>query len=348
MLRVDNYHHLAMVPFMNLLMKHDDHHMGQARLDVDDGADVCQTCGKNQGGNCPSCSIPCEKSGGDHQHQQQDTTGLLDDLEALEEAGVNFYNQHSPNEQDIYYRVVLTRSVKKSEMIVYDYGPHSSAEMLTRYGFCYVDNDLEHEKFSVSKDMIFAACIDTVRDIMHGKQPMTSVAMKRASDHVRERFRFYCDKIQYLSLAFTNSHSIIASIFGSNNYALPDIHDRYTAVNGRYPDDLLVLLHIVFANDALFDSYQENVFVAVGDMRKYLALIHEHEEGSLAANGKRVRPDPQVEHMQRLVYTACYRLSLRRRGCYEDPEVYLWIPPEIDAYRRDHEVCFMMDFIVSI
>lgn len=341
MLRVDDYHHLAMVPFMNLLMKHDDdHHKGQARLDVSDGAGVCQSCGKNQIGNCPSCSVPYVKSGGDQQQLH------LDDLEALEEAGVNFYNQHTSKDQDIYYRVVLTRGVKKGDMIRYDYGPYSSAEMLTRFGFCYTDNDLEHEKFSVSREMIFAVCVDTVRDVMRGKQRMTTVATKRASDHVRERFRFYCSKIQYLSLAFTSNYSILASIFGTNSYILPAIHDRYTAINGCYPDDLLVLLHIVFANDALFNSYQANIFVAVGDMRKYLGLIHGQEEGHHAINGKRVRPDPQVEHLQRLVFTACHRLSSRRRACYDEPGAYLPIPPEMDAYRRDHEVCFMVDFII--
>ncbi|KAI7886088.1 SET domain-containing protein [Lichtheimia hyalospora FSU 10163] len=329
MLQVDHYHRYAMVPFMNLLMKHDDTHKGQARLDVD-GVAVCQDCGKVKVGKCSSCTIPLAT----WVYPYQRSIKPLDDLEALEEAGVNFYNQHPPDDQGVY-RVVLTDNVKKGDMIGYDYGPQSSADMLDRYGFCYKNNSIDNETFTVSRDLIQAVCVDVVRNVMFGKQRMTSDATKRATEHVYGRFRFYCDNYRYLLLAFTN-HNVLASIFGKSS-KLRTIHEEYTAINGRYQDDLLALFHIVFANDALFKRYESNVFVAVGDMRRYLSLIY-IQEHNYATSKKRVHRDPQLEQLQYLVYNACHLLSYYRRACYEEKDAQLWIHPDDDEYCRDQEI----------
>lgn len=295
-----------------------------------------------------SCSYAVKKE--DHQQdpcpsvvkkeEHEENVGLLDDLEALEETGVNFYDQHSSDEQNDFYEVVLTRSVKQGEMIRYDYRPpQSSSSMLVRHGFCYPDTGVEYESFSVTRDMIFATCVNVVQYVMHGKQPMTLDVAKRASDHVQERFQFYCDYYRYLSFAFTRDYNIIVGIFNTSLiHRFEKIHDRYWAYNGRYENDLLLLLHIVFANDALFSSYQANTFAATRDLRKNLALINDQASYCDGFSRKRVRRDPQVEQLQRLVYTACRDLSYSRRACYEKEDNHSWTPPEVDEYQRQYEV----------
>ncbi|KAI9315255.1 hypothetical protein BX666DRAFT_376547 [Dichotomocladium elegans] len=315
---VDRFHKDALIPFADMFNHRGGGRDESVRIMID--YDVCRACGR-------PC---CDKHHGEENDKVEKKDGngcgighgALEDLEALEDAGVNFWVTAAPGEvtaravNDDTCDVILDRDVVPGQELLAAYGSLSNFALLNKFGFCYDGN--KNDYISVNNETVFSVCVEIIRDEVHGKRKLTDDATFKANERVQDRFDFYLSSIQHVLFPHTVN--------------LP--HAYYTDVHGRYDKPLLTLLWIVFVNDHLFTTQLKS------DTSKAIECLDQLDNftNQERAGEKRARNTVNaLQKTEKLVYMACRMLSEYRQREYLD-EQRQWISAEEERLIRNQVV----------
>ncbi|KAF7721273.1 hypothetical protein EC973_004982 [Apophysomyces ossiformis] len=285
---------------------------------------------------------------------EEDEEGSLADLEELEESGVNFWTEEEKEKKDTC-DMVLSRPVRKGEEIFNTYGDHPNIALLGKYGFCHDNNPNDY--ISVSEDAVVEACIALTKEILRAecKDIDDDVLEEKAIEKTRPRWEYFLMNEHILCPSghdddekgdYEESDSeengccsgddCCVDENGEEKGCCGDKHEHdgdgdacetedvqrsrpyFINVEGLYEDTLTCLLHIMFVDNTLFETFVDNVEAAL----KYLEEL---------ANGARTESDVEVK---KRVYQLCLALSEHRRLDYFGNK-QSWIPIEDDVAARE-------------
>ncbi|KAG1077782.1 hypothetical protein G6F42_024621 [Rhizopus arrhizus] len=120
----------------------------------------------------------------------------LPDLEELENAGVDFYNDDDSDEDEEEQKkdtcdMVLDRDVQKGEEVFNTYGDHPNIALLSKYGFCYDDN--KNDFVSITEDSLIECCLAITGELLKAEFPKATEKEieKLAIERTRPRWEFF-------------------------------------------------------------------------------------------------------------------------------------------------------------
>jgi hypothetical protein len=124
---IDSYHGDSIVPLADLF----DHKTGAENVHLE-GDDVCPFCGSGKGCECLD---------------DEDIEGMTDDQEIDEKEDMDIYNDNNDDEEednsDEMMEMKLVLDIKRDQEVYNTYGNHSNAGLLTKYGFCEMNNPFD-------------------------------------------------------------------------------------------------------------------------------------------------------------------------------------------------------------
>jgi hypothetical protein len=211
---VDAYHENAMVPFADIF----NHRSGDEHVHFETDFDVCDACGAleycdhrflesdfsendnedDEWDDVEDAEEDIEESEGEGEEDKEDededeeheeeSDQELQDLEALEEEGVDFWKDED-NEQPEKDTcdLVMDRSAKKGEELFNTYGDHPNIVLLSKYGFCEEENS--NDFVTVDEDMVVDACVDQLTKIL--KEKGVKATEEQVVNYVRMRWEFF-------------------------------------------------------------------------------------------------------------------------------------------------------------
>lgn len=216
---VDAYHENALVPFADLFNHKGE---GQEHVHFETEFEVCDACGaleycehqylnflensdEEQEGDEGSEGEwedaedfneeeDIEESENEEEHDDEMSLDTeLPDLEELEAAGVDFYDDNEDEEENKKDTcdMVLDRDVKKGEEVFNTYGDHPNIALLSKYGFCYDDN--KNDYVSIGEDSLVDCCLAITAEIIKSENPKASSdeIEQMAVDRTRPRWEFF-------------------------------------------------------------------------------------------------------------------------------------------------------------
>ncbi|KAI8640933.1 hypothetical protein BD408DRAFT_419037 [Parasitella parasitica] len=214
--QVDAYHENALVPFADIF----NHSGKNEHVHFETEFEVCDACGQLE--YCEhqylnylddSNAEEGEDAGwededadegrdiDDSENDELEDLGLdteLPDLEELENAGVDFYNDNDSDEDEDEDEqkkdtcdMVLDRDVQKGEEVFNTYGDHPNIALLSKYGFCYDDN--KNDFVSITEDSLVECCLAITGELLKGEFSKASAKEieKMAVDRTRPRWEFF-------------------------------------------------------------------------------------------------------------------------------------------------------------
>ncbi|KAL0141707.1 hypothetical protein V8B55DRAFT_1446075 [Mucor lusitanicus] len=213
---VDAYHENALVPFADIF----NHSGKNEHVHFETEFDVCDACGQleyceHQYLNYLEDSDANDQEGNDEDAGWEDedeeesdeevddaelaeleSMGMdteLPDLEELENAGVDFYNDDE-DEQEANKDtcdMVLDRDVQKGEEVFNTYGDHPNIALLSKYGFCYDDN--KNDYVSITEDSLIECCLAITGELLKAENPKATEKEieKLAIERTRPRWEFF-------------------------------------------------------------------------------------------------------------------------------------------------------------
>lgn len=369
--QVDAYHENALVPFADIF----NHRSGNEHVHFETDFDVCEACGQLE--YCEHQYLEYLENGTDDEGEGSDEEGEwsdfeemdqdehdgtteeqdedeneeeeedkeLLDLEELENAQVNFWQDDQEEEEPKdTCDMVLDKPVKAGQEIFNTYGQHPNIVLLSKYGFCHDNN--QNDYVSIGEDAVFETCAKVIKD------KYKSLSDEQVLDRVQERFAYFLMHEHILCpkedededgpehdkcCGEEHDHEHEGGCCGGDEN---HDHDNETEeeeapqgrskpyfanVEGLYEDTLVCLLHTVFVDEKTFEKFADDVEEAL----KYFERLAADPN----PNFKKTRKYSEMQDTKKLVYTACKLLSERRRCDYLD-ENGEWIPVEKDEETR--------------
>lgn len=213
---VDAYHENALVPFADIF----NHSGKNEHVHFETEFEVCDACGQleyceHQYLNYLEDSDADEGEDGeggwededededigseqdDSEAEELEAMGMdteLPDLEELENAGVNFYEDDSDDEEEQKKDtcdMVLDRDIQKGEEVFNTYGDHPNIALLSKYGFCYDEN--KNDYVSITEDSLIECCLAITSELLKAEFPKASAKEleKLAVERTRPRWEFF-------------------------------------------------------------------------------------------------------------------------------------------------------------
>ncbi|KAI9282187.1 hypothetical protein BY458DRAFT_428881 [Sporodiniella umbellata] len=365
---VDAYHEKGLVPFADLF----SHCVKKEHVHFEAEFEVCETCGALD---------YCEHHYLDLLDEESEDIGILDDtvehttecmsdeamdesddsedtrlpdLEELESQNVDFYDTNQENERKDYCNIVLDCDVEKGQEIFNTYGDLTSAELLSKYGFCFENNS--NDEIAISEDNIKEYYITLTAKHLQSKYPGVSdekLEEMAAEENSRRCKFFYMNEKALFSeneckLGHEDCHNSNAytgegvareeiSEEGLEEFEEAEddegtIDDDYTgekqeshrlySINsdGLFEDRVIYLLHILLIEEELFEKFTHDISNA----------LQYFEELAKPLEKKRKTPNQTTLY----VYEACYVLAnFKRTEYFEDDNE--WKPIESEFEERN-------------
>lgn len=213
---VDAFHENALVPFADIF-----NHKGEGEhVHFETEFEVCDACGQleycehqyldflenddeenEEGEDGEGEWEDAEDIEDDANEEEDEEMGLdteLPDLEELEKAGVNFWDNEEDEEKKDTCDMVLDLDVKKGEEVFNTYGEHPNIALLSKYGFCYDDN--KNDYVSIGEDSVVECCLAISAELLKSKMPNASAEEieKVAIERTGPRWEFFLKNEQTL------------------------------------------------------------------------------------------------------------------------------------------------------
>ncbi|KAI8880388.1 SET domain-containing protein [Backusella circina FSU 941] len=183
---VDSFHENALVPFADIF----NHRIEDEQVHFQTEYDVCDACGAPD--YCEhrylesleqeelAQKIENDDQEGDEDEEddeewededilEEELETELPDLEALEIAGVNFWDAEEEEEPVDSCDMVLGRNVKKGEEIFNTYGDLPNGTLLSKYGFCQDNN--KNDYITITEDSVVDCCLAITAEILKADNP---------------------------------------------------------------------------------------------------------------------------------------------------------------------------------
>ncbi|KAI9318079.1 hypothetical protein BX666DRAFT_1856704, partial [Dichotomocladium elegans] len=301
----------------------------------------------------------------DEDIEDDEEEGPLKDLDELEAKKVDFWKDEDEDDEKDTCDLVLERDVEKGMEIFNTYGPLPNVALLSKYGFCHDNN--ENDYISTTQDIVFSVCVETTRGLLFGDNDTSDKATEESFERVRSRFEFFYANEEILC-GSDDEEEEDDHDDDEHNGCCGDDHDHdhehghghsdgeeeehehdgccdddgccsgegeddvpqpyYCNSEGEWEDNVMCLLHTVFAGDKLFEKFEQDVSVAV----EYFHALANERNPEDARKLKKIAPELNLS--KKLVYLACRSLTEIRRHQYLDPNGR-WIPVEDDIAKRD-------------
>ncbi|RCH82584.1 hypothetical protein CU098_001348, partial [Rhizopus stolonifer] len=196
---VDAFHEKALVPFADLF-----NHCGiKEHVHFETEFEVCGACGALE--YCEHQYFEEEEESSEHKdngeelddpmEESEDSEDDMDtellDLDELEKRNVDFWNTEEEKEKKDYCDMVLDRDIEKGEEVFNTYGDLTSAELLSKYGFCFENN--QNDEIAISEDSISEYCIAFTAKRLKSKYPKASdkELEQMAIEKIKGRYEFF-------------------------------------------------------------------------------------------------------------------------------------------------------------
>ncbi|CAO3703969.1 unnamed protein product [Rhizopus stolonifer] len=154
---------------------------------------------------------------------EDDMDNELLDLDELEKRNVDFWNTEEEKEKKDYCDMVLDRNIEKGEEIFNTYGDLTSAELLSKYGLCFENN--QNDEIAISEDSISEYCITLTAKNLKSKYPKASdkELEQMAIEKNKGRYEFFLKNEKIL---FPENQQEDMHIDFDNNCCDGDDHDH--------------------------------------------------------------------------------------------------------------------------
>ncbi|KAI8365019.1 hypothetical protein EDC96DRAFT_553430 [Choanephora cucurbitarum] len=215
---VDAYHENALVPFADIF----NHRGENEHVHFETEFEVCDACGALE--YCEhqyfhymynsdaegeeeeneewedeedASDMEGDEDGSDMEEEEEPLDTELPDLEELENAGVNFYENSDEEEEEEEKKdtcdMVVDSDIKEGEEVFNTYGEHPNIALLSKYGFCYDNNTNDY--ISVDENTIVDCVIAITAENLKTKKPKATEEQleKMAIEKTGPRWEFFLE-----------------------------------------------------------------------------------------------------------------------------------------------------------